>query len=87
MKLCLNPYSPNWQALRDSPFARHLSEGLIDPVAEEASGTAFIADTNLDRSNPSVVLSYLQEKYKIPRLMNMDMNMVSASLALPRGVL
>lgn len=84
MKLCLNPYSGNYQMLRDSPFARKFPTGLVDPVAEEAAGEALIADTDIDRSNESAVIDYLQLKYKLERAMNMDMNMASAAFIVPK---
>jgi len=87
IKLCLNPYSQNCEALRDSPFARKLTIGLVDPVAQEAAGKALIADTDIDRRNPEEVLNYLRAKYRIPKLLNMDMNMASAIIATPPGLI
>ncbi len=84
MKLCLNPYAVRWQALRDSPFARKLPNGLIDPVAEEAAGDALIADTDIDRKDKDEVLRYLRTKYGVDQLLNMDMNMASAIVAMPK---
>ena len=80
MKLCLNPYSRNWTTLRDSPYARQFKDGLINPVAEEAAGEAFIADTDLPRTNEAGVLRYVESKYGLKRTMNMDMNLASASI-------
>lgn len=84
MKLCLNPYSPNWMALRDSPYAKQFKLGLIDPVAEEAAGEAYIADTDIPRSDEAAVLRYLEQKYGLKRAMNMDMNMASATIRVDR---
>jgi len=84
IKLCLNPYSPNWQALRDSPYAKHFKLGLIDPVAEEAAGEAYIADTDIPRNDESAVLRYLEQKYGLKQVMNMDMNMTSAVVRVNR---
>lgn len=78
LKLCLNPYSANYEALRDSPYAKQFKHGLIDPVAEEAAGEVYIADTDIPRNNESAVLRYLEEKYGLQQAMNMDMNMASA---------
>lgn len=85
MKLCLNPYSENWQALRDSPFAKRFTTGLVDPYAEEAASEAFVADTDVDRNDQATVLTYLQHKYKTGPLMNMDMNMASAEILVQRN--
>lgn len=84
MKLCLNPYSSNWQALRDSPYAKQFKLGLIDPIAEEAAGEAYISDTDIPRNNEYAVLKYLEQKYGLTRAMNMDMNMASATVRIGR---
>ena len=86
MKLCLNPYSPNWQKLRDSPYANQIQTGLIDPHAEEIAGKAYVVDTDIDRNDQAALFSYLQKKYKTGRLMNMDMNMVSVEVVIPKNV-
>lgn len=83
MKLCLNPHSNGWQHLRASPFAEKFNLGLIDPVAEEASGQAYIADTDISRSDLDAVLRYLERKYGLKLAQNMDMNMASAVLTTP----
>jgi hypothetical protein len=84
MKLCLNPYSPNWQALRDSPYAKQFKLGLIDPIAEEEAGEAYISDTDIPRSDESAVLKYLEQKYGLTKALNMDMNMASATVLVGR---
>jgi hypothetical protein len=84
VKLCLNPYSAGWQKLRDSPFAANFKLGLIDPLAEESAGTAYIADTDLDRSDPHAIVRFLQQKYALEQPHNMDMNLASALVAVPR---
>ncbi|MES2721300.1 MAG: hypothetical protein V4624_10475 [Pseudomonadota bacterium] len=84
VKLCLNPYSERWESLRDSPFASHFELGLIDPVAEEAAGEAYIADTDQPRSDLDAVIRYLEVKYGLEHAHNMDMNMASAVVAAPR---
>jgi hypothetical protein len=84
MKLCLNPYSPNWMGLRDSPYAQQFKLGLVDPVAEEEAGEAFIADTDMPRNNEANILKYLEQKYGLNRAMNMDMNMASAAILISR---
>jgi hypothetical protein len=83
IRLCLNPFSERWSALRDSPFASKLNSGLVDPIAREAAGKAMIADTDIDRRNPDAVLDYLRLKYGIKRLCNMDMIMASATVSIP----
>lgn len=83
MMLCLNPYSLGWQALRDSPFAKQFTTGLVDPLAEEAAGEAYVADTDQDRTDQGAVIAYLQEKYRTGPLMKIDMNMASVEIAVP----
>lgn len=80
MKLCLNPYSLNWEALRDSPYGTQLSAGLVDPIAEDAAGVAYIADTDIPRQDEAAVLRYVEEKYKLERAMNIDLGLTSAAI-------
>jgi hypothetical protein len=80
MKLCLNPYSANWEALRDSPYAQKFLNGPIDPLAQEARGEVYIADTDTDRNHESAVLNYLQQKYGLQRPVKMDMMMASVAI-------
>jgi hypothetical protein len=81
MKLCLNPYAANWTQLRDSPIAKQFKTGLVNPVAEEAAGEAYMANTDLPRADSAAVLRYLEDKYGLGRTMNMDMNMATAVVA------
>jgi hypothetical protein len=83
MKLCLNPHSERWEQLRDSPFAHHFKVGLVDPVAEEVAGDAYIVDGDIDRSNEHTVLHYLEQKYGLTRLQFMDYLMASATIVVP----
>ena len=83
VKLCLNPYSQAWEALRDSPYARNFKLGLIDPVAEEAAGEAYIADTDLPRSDEHAIIRFLEKKYGLKEVHKMDMNMASAVVRVP----
>jgi hypothetical protein len=84
VKLCLNPYSAGWKALRDSVFAANFKFGLRDPVAEEAAGDAYIADTDLDRANPCGIVKFLEKKYALEQAQSMDMNLASALVAVPQ---
>lgn len=69
--------------MRDSPFAKKLATGLVDPIAMEAAGEVMVADTSIDRRNSAAVLDYLRQKYGALKLFNMDMNMASAVVAVP----
>lgn len=83
VRLCLNPFSTRWTSLRDSPFAKRLVTGLVDPIAQEAAAEAMLVDGPVDRQDREAVLSYLGTKYGIQKLMNMDMNIASAVIAVP----
>ena len=84
VKLCLNPHSTTWQQLRDSPFAARLQNGLIDPVAEEKEGAAYIVDGEVERSDEGAVMRYLHVKYGLKQAMSIDMGMTSAAILVPR---
>ena len=86
VKLCLNPYSRRWEALRDLPFASKFKLGLINPVAEEAAGNAYIVDAGLPRSETGAIIRYIETKYGLKDADNMDMNLASAIVAVPRCV-
>lgn len=83
MKLCLNPHAEGWKALRDSPYARNFKLGLIDPVAEEAAGEAYIVDGDISRADEYAVIQFLEKKYGLTKVQNMDMNMASAVVRVP----
>jgi len=83
VKPCLNPYSASWDALRDSPYARNFKLGLIDPVAEESRGEAYIADTDIPRTDEHAMLCFLEKKYGLKMAQNMDMSMASAVVRVP----
>ncbi|HZW13214.1 MAG TPA: hypothetical protein VFF81_08495, partial [Noviherbaspirillum sp.] len=84
VKLCLNPYSRRWKTLRDSPLARNFKLGLIDPIAEEKAGEAYIVDSDIDRRDEEAVITFLERKYGLEQAMNMDMIMASATVLVPK---
>ena len=84
VKLCLNPHSANWEKLRDSPFAARVKDGLIDPIAEEKEGIAYIVDDEVGRDDSGAVMHYLHGKYGLVQAMNIDMGMTSAVVSVPR---
>lgn len=83
MKLCLNPYSQGWERLRDSPFSQHFKVGLVDPIAEEHAGEAYVVDSDMSRSNEYEVLRFLEKKYGLEKAQNMDMHLASAAVRVP----
>lgn len=84
LTLCLNPYATSWEALRDSPFAKKFKFGLIDPVAEEAHGAAYIADTDMPRIDELAILRFLENKYGLEGAQNVDMSMTSVVMRVPK---
>jgi hypothetical protein len=43
-----------------------------------------VADTDVDRANPGAVLDFLRSKYNIPKLRQMDTNVATALVCVPR---
>ena len=87
-------------ALLVNPFAKRLAEfrrtgfhlwfdkdegGVVDPFRLEAAGVAFVADCAIDRRNEHAVLSYLKQKYELPRwgLFHLPMIHHSGFVSLP----
>lgn len=64
-KLCLNPYSPRYEAIKKSHLFNSMSPAIIDPIEEEQRGTAIIVDNHIDRSNVGEVYKHLYEKYGV----------------------
>lgn len=62
-RLCINPYSNRSETLRASRLAQVMRSGITDPIEEEASGAAYIADCDISRDDVSAVLKYVQQKY------------------------
>jgi hypothetical protein len=83
--LC-NNHSPNYQAFRVSPLAQAFPVGLYDPLQQEAAGEALVIRGTFDRRRADAVSAHL---YQITgrRIYNIDFNMTSATIAVPRGVL
>ena len=80
LKLCLNPISPKYAAFKSSRSRAAFGTAVLDPSVDEAEGGAFIVDCDLDRSQESAILEYLQRKYGTDYLMPMDMGMASVSM-------
>ena len=80
LKLCLNPLSPRFAALRASRTCAAFGTAVQDPLVDEAEGGAFILDCDLDRLQEPALLDYLREKYGTDYLMQMDMGMASVSM-------
>jgi hypothetical protein len=83
IRFCLNPHSSNYEALRDSGFASRCSDGLMDPIAEERTGEAYIVDGSVDRSDEIRVLGYLERKYGLFQAAKIDMSLFLATARIP----
>lgn len=80
-KLCLNPLSPNCDALRKSSVVVPFGTAVEDPLALEARKEAFIVDSDIDRNDEGGLLTYLQSKYRTLPLMRFDLGHLSASVS------
>lgn len=80
-RLCLNPLSPRYEKLKASPLSTSFGTAIIDPLKEEADGEAYFVDCDLDRAKTTEVLQFLQTKYRVDKIMDMDMAFASAEVA------
>jgi hypothetical protein len=83
-KLLLNPLSPNYERMKHSSLTHHLRNGVVDPLAIEAQGKAFIVDGEVNRDDEAEVLAFLQTKYGSAGIRNITINLLSGTLAVPR---
>lgn len=83
-KLCLNPLSPRYEALKASEVLIPFNDAVEDPVEMEKSGSAFILDVAIDRKSEAELLAFLQQKYKTAPLMMFDLGYTSTSVLLPQ---
>ena len=79
-RLCLNPLSPSYAALKASAVATVLGIGTEDPVSKEADGIALVLDAPIGRDDESALLAYLQKKYATAPLMKFDLGYLSAAI-------
>ena len=84
MKLCLNPYSPRYETVRQSSLVGKFPNGLIDPLDDERAGHAYVADVDLPRSDTNAVLRHLEAKYDLHDLNFMDMNLATVAVQIKR---
>lgn len=83
LKICLNPYSENYLALKNSKFIPPFDGAIIDPIEEEKLEKAYIPDDNIERKEHPFtklfslydpVLIHLAQKYKTKTLIKLDPN-------------
>jgi hypothetical protein len=79
-KLCLNPLSPKYPALRQSSVLTPFGTAVEDPFLLEADGTAFILDSDMHRGEEHLILDFLRAKYKTNALMSFDLGYTNATI-------
>lgn len=84
-KLCINPLSPRYSSFRTtqfvSAFKKH--DAVEDPISHERDGIAFVMDTDLDRRDEGVLLSYLERKYSIARIQPIILSILGGESLVP----
>lgn len=81
--LCLNNYSPRYAQLKESALVKAMPVGVRDPIKEEAEGSVFVVDGEVNRGNPEEVLDFLRTKYKTEKLNVMHMRQMEVQMAVP----
>lgn len=80
VKICLNPLSPKFNALKNSPVIIPFGTSVEDPLALEHKQEVFIVDSDIDRKDESAILNFLEKKYRTLPLMKLDLGYTSASI-------
>lgn len=83
-RFLLNPLSPRYMQTKTSSLPKHFGKGLVDPIELEKDGIAFFVDSDVDRGDEEAVLRYLKDKYKSDNILNITMNFMSGTIAIPR---
>jgi hypothetical protein len=79
-KLCLNPLSPRFSALKNSSVVAPFGIAVEDPVALEQEKEVFVVDSDINRNDENALLAFLQLKYGTLPLMKFDLDYLSASV-------
>jgi len=82
-KLLLNNHSEKYEALKSSKLKQRLMPGVLDPLLEEASGVAYIADCDNDRKDKASTLAFLAKKYGRENMTDITMKHVSGEVLVP----
>jgi len=83
-KMFLNPFSMRAASFKKSLLALRFADAVCDPLSEEQNGEAYVVDSDVNRKNEEAVMAFLREKYKSPKLMNIDMGWHAATIARAR---
>lgn len=75
LRLCLNPYSPNYGEFRNSYFTKLFADHgvMVDPLKEESDGRAYILDADIDRKDEDQLLRHISKKYGIENVSTFNM--------------
>lgn len=83
LQICLNTLSHRIAEFRESSLIRTFHNALLDPEKLEREGAIYVVDCAHDRKNKQAVLEYLQAKYGKTQLMDMQLSMTTARIAIP----
>jgi hypothetical protein len=89
--LAINPYSDNYERIKNSQFIKPFRGQVIDPFELEKQGQAYIPDPSIDRKldelaklahsyNP--IIHNLQNKYQLGHIIPVDFNSPELSIRL-----
>jgi hypothetical protein len=79
-RLCMNSLSPRYERFRECALRASFGTAIVDPREDERNGEAYVADCELDRTQSTGVLQFLQSKYGVENLMDMDMSLASVEI-------
>jgi hypothetical protein len=82
-ELLLNPLSPRYAQMKSSSLTKYLSEYVVDPIQLEKDGKAFLVDNDVNRDDKGSILRYLREKYESDDIIDIKMNYLSGTIAIP----
>jgi hypothetical protein len=84
-KLLVNPLSPRYPDILTSELVRAFRGAVEDPKQLEAAGDCYMMDAEVDRTKENALITALQAKYDLGRLMTFSLNHLSAEMAFPKG--
>ena len=76
----INNYSKKYDNVKKTNLFNIIGKGVVDPLALEEKKEAYIADCNIDRNKKDLIINYLQNKYLLDRIMNIDFGMHKAKI-------
>ncbi|MBI4972224.1 MAG: hypothetical protein HZC16_00205 [Candidatus Omnitrophica bacterium] len=79
-KLCINTLSPRYNSFKQTRLYAHFGSAICDPAVEEALGGAYIVDSDVNRGDENAVMAYIRSKYGCPKLINVDIGCISATV-------